>query len=149
MKPETIHSAFGKPRRLVTVMRPRGAPLVRTWRKERVGFWRMQAELQGRSAICYGALMELEITLPEEIAVMTLPGMAFFPQALLPLHIFEARYRRMLRDALDSHRLFAVAGLDLGKTGSGFEPPYRVATVGMVRACQERQDGTSNLPCRD
>ena len=56
--------------------------------------------------------MELEVTLPDEVAVMTLPGVAFFPQALLPLHIFEPRYQHMLRDALDSHRLFAVAGLD-------------------------------------
>jgi ATP-dependent Lon protease len=32
---------------------------------------------------------------------MTLPGVTFFPQALLPLHIFEPRYREMLRDSLD------------------------------------------------
>ncbi|TAG29170.1 MAG: hypothetical protein EAZ36_04515, partial [Verrucomicrobia bacterium] len=77
--------------------------------------------------------------------VMTLPGVAFFPQALLPLRIFEARYRQMLSDALDSHRLFAVAGLDVTKMGSAFEPSYRVATVGIVRACQKREDGTSSL----
>ena len=41
--------------------------------------------------------MEMEIVLPEEVAVMTLPEVAFFPQALLPLHIFEPRYRQMLR----------------------------------------------------
>jgi ATP-dependent Lon protease, bacterial type len=89
--------------------------------------------------------MEIEIFLPEEVAVMTLPGVAFFPQALLPLHIFEPRYRRMLRDILDSHRIFAVAGLDASRKAQSFEPPYRVATVGVVRACQEREDGTSNL----
>ena len=44
---------------------------------------------------------------------MTLPNTAFFPQALMPLHIFEPRYREMLRDVLASNRLFAVAGLDL------------------------------------
>ncbi|WP_298288925.1 LON peptidase substrate-binding domain-containing protein [Novosphingobium sp.] len=89
--------------------------------------------------------MEIEISLPDEVAVMTLPGVAFFPQALLPLHIFEPRYRQMLRDALDTHRLFAVAGLDTKRMASAFEPPYRVATVGIVRACQGREDGTSNL----
>jgi Lon protease-like protein len=89
--------------------------------------------------------MEIEITLPDEVAVMTLPGMTFFPQALLPLHIFEPRYRKMLRDSLGSHRLFAVAGLDVTRMASAFEPPYRVATVGIVRACQGRGDGTSNL----
>lgn len=89
--------------------------------------------------------METEITLPDEVAVMTLRGVAFFPQALLPLHIFEPRYRQMLRDSLDSHRLFAVAGLDVTCKSKAFEPPYRVATVGIVRACQGREDGTSNL----
>jgi Lon protease-like protein len=89
--------------------------------------------------------MDVEITIPDEVAVMTLPGLTFFPQALLPLHIFEPRYRHMLSDALDTHRLFAVAGLDVQRAGGGFEPPYRIATVGVVRACQGNQDGTSNL----
>src|SRR4051812_33779518 len=51
--------------------------------------------------------METEITLPLEVPVMTLPNVVFFPQALLPLHIFEQRYREMLRDVLGSNRLFA------------------------------------------
>ncbi|MEY4488924.1 MAG: hypothetical protein RIQ79_1432 [Verrucomicrobiota bacterium] len=89
--------------------------------------------------------MEVEITIPPEVAVMTLPNLTFFPQALLPLHIFEPRYRKMLRDALGTHRLFAVAGLDLAKAGKTFEPPYRIATLGIVRACQGQDDGTSNL----
>lgn len=90
--------------------------------------------------------MEMEIVLPDELAVITLPNVAFFPQALLPLHIFEPRYRRMLKDALASHRLFAVAGLNPALAGTQhFEPPHRVATVGIVRACQETENGTSNL----
>ncbi len=76
---------------------------------------------------------------------MTLPGATLFPQALMPLYIFEPRYRQMLRDSLDSHRLFAVAGLDVSRMGTAFEPPYRIATVGVVRACHGNQDGTSNL----
>lgn len=88
--------------------------------------------------------MELEITLPAEVPVMTLPNLVFFPQALLPLHIFEPRYREMLRDVLASNRLFAVACLDLNSSGE-FEPLHRVATVGMVRTCQKAEDGTSNL----
>src|ERR1043166_5159592 len=56
--------------------------------------------------------MEMEITLPDEVPVMTLPNTAFFPQALMPLHIFEPRYRHMLRDVLASNRVFAIAGLD-------------------------------------
>jgi Lon protease-like protein len=91
--------------------------------------------------------MEMEITLPDEVPVMTLPNTAFFPQALMPLHIFEPRYRQMLRDALASNRLFAVAGLDLDRVNEpeNFEPPYRVASVGIIRACQKNDNGTSNL----
>ena len=88
--------------------------------------------------------METEIVVPDRIPVMTLPGIAFFPQALLPLHIFEPRYRAMLRDVLATDRLFAVAGIDPRKT-QDFEPPHRVATMGIVRACQENKDGTANL----
>ncbi len=88
--------------------------------------------------------MEMEVTLPDEVAVMTLPGAVLFPQALMPLHIFEPRYRDMLRDVLSSHRLFAIANLDPHAAG-GFEPPHRIATVGIVRACQKNDDGTSNL----
>jgi Lon protease-like protein len=88
--------------------------------------------------------MEMEIMVPEKIPVMTLPGIAFFPQALLPLHIFEPRYRAMLRDVLATNRLFVVAGIDPHKPND-FEPPHRVATMGIVRACQENKDGTANL----
>lgn len=91
--------------------------------------------------------MEIEIRLPAQIPVMTLPEVAFFPQALMPLHIFEPRYRAMLRDSLAADRLFAVAGLDQGRTGDhgGFEPPHRIASVGIIRACQKNENGTSNL----
>jgi ATP-dependent Lon protease len=91
--------------------------------------------------------MEMEITLPAEVPVMTLPDTAFFPQALMPLHIFEPRYRAMLRDVLASNRLFAVAGLDAGAMNDPdrFEPPHRIASVGIIRACQENANGTSNL----
>jgi ATP-dependent Lon protease len=91
--------------------------------------------------------MEMEITLPHELPVMTLPNVVFFPQALLPLHIFEPRYRAMLREVLATNRLFAVAGLDQSRaeeTGV-VEPPQRIASVGIIRACQKNDNGTSNL----
>ncbi len=92
--------------------------------------------------------MEIEIQLPDELPVMTLPNIAFFPQALLPLHIFEPRYQRMLRDVLASDRIFAVAGLNAAEARHDalkFEPPHKIAGVGLVRACQKNEDGTSNL----
>lgn len=91
--------------------------------------------------------MEMEITLPDDVPVMTLPNAVFFPQALMPLHIFEPRYRQMLKDVLATNRLFAIAGVNPAEANdpSAFEPPFRVATVGIVRACQKNGNGTSNL----
>ena len=40
---------------------------------------------------------------------MTLPSVTLFPQALLPLLIFEPRYRKMLKSVLQGSRIFAVA----------------------------------------
>lgn len=91
--------------------------------------------------------MELEITLPPDVPVMTLPKVTFFPQALMPLHIYEPRYQEMLKDVLASNRLFVVAGMDekLANDPGQFEPPYKIASVGIIRACQKNSDGTSNL----
>lgn len=95
----------------------------------------------------YPPQMEMEITLPDEVPMMTLPHTAFFPQALMPLHIFEPRYRHMLRDVLATNRLFAVGGINFDELNlpGKFEPPHRVAAVGIIRACQKNDNGTSNL----
>lgn len=87
------------------------------------------------------------LRIPDHVPVMTLPNTVFFPQALLPLHIFEPRYRQMLKDVLASNRLFAVARQDPDQraaAGIG-EPLHRVAAVGIVRACQKADNETSNL----
>jgi len=43
---------------------------------------------------------ETSTELPATLPVMVLPGVTLFPNALLPLHIFETRYRLMLEEAL-------------------------------------------------
>jgi len=80
--------------------------------------------------------------LPREVPVMTLPNAILFPQAMLPLYIFEPRYQRMLSDALGSHRMFSVA---LQKPGRARESPCNIAGLGLIRASVARKDGTSNL----
>src|SRR5688572_18921140 len=80
--------------------------------------------------------------LPPEVPVMTLPSATLFPQALLPLYIFEPRYRRMLADSLASHRMFSVA---MQKPGSSREIPEPVAGLGLVRVSVDHADGTSHL----
>ncbi len=73
---------------------------------------------------------------------MTLPNATLFPQALLPLYIFEPRYRQMLADALHSTRMFSVA---MQKPGANRERPSGVAGLGLIRVSVGHRDGTSHL----
>src|SRR6185503_17605659 len=80
--------------------------------------------------------------LPEAVPVMTLPSATLFPQALLPLYIFEARYRQMLADMLRRDRMFTVA---MQKPGRTRETPCAVAGLGLIRVSVGHGDGTSHL----
>src|ERR1043166_9729191 len=80
--------------------------------------------------------------IPLEVPVMTLPNATLFPQALLPLYVFEPRYRQMLADALHSNRMFSVA---MQRPGSGREIPSPVAGLGLIRVSVGHKDGTSHL----
>ena len=73
---------------------------------------------------------------------MTLPNATLFPQALLPLYIFEPRYRQMLADALHSNRMFSVA---MQKPGNSRETPAPIAGLGLIRVSVGHSDGTSHL----
>ena len=79
--------------------------------------------------------------LPETLPVMVLPGVTLFPNALLPLFIFEPRYRSMLDEALGTGRMLAMA-MPVDEEEQEVES---VAGVGLVRACIRNDDGTSNL----
>jgi Lon protease-like protein len=87
-----------------------------------------------------------EIILPDEIPVMPLPGAVLFPHALLPLYIFEPRYRDMLEHALRRDRMFSVTLIKPScPEWRAPEDFFHFATVGLIRACVGRGDGTSNL----
>ena len=87
-----------------------------------------------------------EIEIPSEVPVMTLGNTTLFPQAMLPLFIFEPRYREMLDYVLENDRIFAVAGLnEEAADAEVLETPHPIASVGLVRACHQNPDGTSNL----
>ena len=91
--------------------------------------------------------MTVELDIPKCMPVMTLPETVFFPQAILPLHIYEDRYRKMLKDVLFNDRMFAIGSAVPSDEliPAENEQPYRVATAGIIRACKENPDGTSNI----
>lgn len=90
--------------------------------------------------------MSDSFTLPTAVPVMPLPGALLFPHSLLPLYIFETRYREMLEHALHEHRMFSIALLKPECT-EWHSPAdfHHIASVGLIRACVGRADGTSNL----
>src|SRR6266576_1341899 len=90
--------------------------------------------------------MGSSVILPKKLPVMPLPGAVLFPHALLPLYIFEPRYRQMLKHALQHHRMFCVTLIKPScPEWHAPEDFFHFATVGLIRACVGRGDGTSNL----
>ena len=87
----------------------------------------------------------IQLTIPDVAPVMVLPTV-LFPHALMPLYIFEPRYRAMLQWALEHDRMFCIAmqRMDSVETGSP-EDFVHTAGLGLIRASVEREDGTSHL----
>lgn len=80
--------------------------------------------------------------IPDRMGVMILGEASLFPQAMMPLFIFEPRYRDMLAESLDTHRMFCLA---MQRLDAVRESPSRIATLGLVRASVQNPNGTSNL----
>jgi Lon protease-like protein len=71
-----------------------------------------------------------------------LPDVVHFPHLLLPLHIFEPRYREMVADALNGERLIAMALLKPGfDTTAGSPPIHDIVCLGRITADQQADDG--------
>lgn len=90
------------------------------------------------------------LPVPERLPVMILPGCTLLPHNILPLCIFEQRYRQMLKAALHDQRMFCI-GMRRGSEESPLAPDAQPEdvhphmTVGVIRACVANPDGTSNL----
>ena len=87
--------------------------------------------------------MSAQISLP----IFPLPDLTFFPHTMLPLHIFEARYRAMITDCLSRDRRLAVVGLRPGYEESydGRPAVYDVMGVGRIVQWERMATGRFNL----
>lgn len=73
-------------------------------------------------------------------------GAILFPRAQLPLHIFEPRYREMVRDAVDGDGHIAIVQPQLVEPPEGGEPlVYSVGCVGELVGLEELEDGRFNI----
>jgi uncharacterized protein len=87
-----------------------------------------------------------QVSLP----IFPLPDLTFFPHTMLPLHIFEARYRAMITDCLARDERLAVVGLRPGYAAAyeGRPPVYEVAGAGRIVQWERLPTGRYNLLLR-
>ncbi len=81
------------------------------------------------------------------VALFPLPNAVLFPRAVLPLHIFEERFRRMTADALVAQRQIAMALLKPGWERDYYSAPEiePVVCVGRIVNSEMLADGRYNL----
>jgi uncharacterized protein len=77
------------------------------------------------------------------VPVFPLPGVVFFPRTILPLHVFESRYRAMVRDAVASDRRIAISLLKPGwETDYEGSPAFHeIGSVGRIEDLDPLPDG--------
>jgi Lon protease-like protein len=78
------------------------------------------------------------------VPLFPLPGAILFPRSQLPLHIFEPRYREMVRDVIDgAGQIAMIQPLRLDDDNQA--PLYGVGCVGEVVGVEELDDGRYNI----
>ena len=86
------------------------------------------------------------MVIPKKLPIMALPGTCLFPGGRIPLHIFESKYRDMLKDVLSGDRMFCIGNLE--QSGTELDDNNNISpftTAGLLRACVLNHDGTANL----
>lgn len=94
--------------------------------------------------------MTLDPTDLRALPIFPLPNVALFPGALLPLHVFEPRYRDLVRDALAGSKAMAIARLKPGFEASYAERPpvFDVCGAGFIEDHRKLEDGRYDILVR-
>ena len=81
------------------------------------------------------------------VPIFPLPEVVFFPETVLPLHVFEPRYRQMVADCLAADGWMAVVMLRPGweKDYQGRPPVESIAGVGEIIQAEMLADGRYNI----
>src|SRR5688572_24110488 len=95
-------------------------------------------------------------SLPETLPVFPLTGAIVFPGMVLPLHVFEPRYRNMVEDALAADAVFGMIQPVVPRQdnrplpGDENENPdiYKVGCAGFIERWQKLSDGRFVLELR-
>ena len=90
---------------------------------------------------------EFLFRIPDRIPIFPLPNVVLFPKTYLPLHIFEPRYREMVRDAAAGRQCIGMALLKEGWEANyyGAPPLYPIGCVGRLVRMQPLPDGRFDI----
>jgi Lon protease-like protein len=72
-------------------------------------------------------------------------NVVLFPGALLPLHVFEERYKLMIGHCIEAKAPFGVVLIREGEEAGGDAEPYEVGTSARIARVQRLPDGRMNL----
>ncbi len=75
------------------------------------------------------------------LPLFPLQSIVLFPHMMLPLHIFEPRYIRMVEECLAGDRCFGVTLLRSGEEVGGPAVPHLVGTVARIREHRAMEEG--------
>jgi uncharacterized protein len=102
------------------------------------------------SAVTIEAATELTAADLAALPIFPLPSSALFPGSVLPLHIFEQRYRDLVGDALADRKVLAIARLKPGFEDDydGRPPIFDVCGAGVIVQHARRGDGRYDILLR-
>ena len=85
----------------------------------------------------------------QHLPIFPLPGAVLLPQALVPLHVFEPRYRKMARDCEEGLRTLALAHIP-DEVAASAKPPrvLPVIGIGVLAQVDRLPDGRFNIVLR-
>src|SRR3954452_14145873 len=83
----------------------------------------------------------------DALPIFPLPQTVLFPGALLPLHVFEPRYRAMVKDALGTHKAMAIALIREGheRDVHGHPSIETITGLGVIIDHVQLADGRYNI----
>jgi len=86
------------------------------------------------------------MTATRSLPIFALPGVVLLPGTLLPLHIFEVRYRAMVADALSGDKTIGMALMKPGWEAGGRDPEiFSVGGAGEIVENERLEDGRYNI----
>lgn len=80
-----------------------------------------------------------------ELPIFPLKNVVLFPGMVLPLHIFEMRYREMINRCIDEHLPFGVVLIDDGREVGPAARPHTVGTAARIARIERLDDGRMNI----